>query len=49
MTQSALLADLLIKKWSLQSPNMILSVFGGHSKFDVNTIGNQSAFLRETP
>ena len=47
-TEYSLLADLLIKKWSLQSPNMILSVFGGHSKFDANTIGNQPAFLGKT-
>ena len=28
------LGDMLLKRWAIPKPNLLISVFGGHSKFD---------------
>ena len=28
------LGDLLLRKWAIPRPNILISVFGGHAKFD---------------
>ena len=38
-TDVADLGTLLLRKWCLPDPNLLISVFGGHSKFDSKVIG----------
>lgn len=41
-TKIANLTDLLLNKWSLPFPNLLISVFGGHSKFDSSLMGEST-------
>ena len=33
------LGNLLLKMWGIPRPNLLISVFGGHSKFDSKKMG----------
>lgn len=33
------LGDLLLNNWAIPRPNLLISIFGGHSKFDSKKIG----------
>ena len=38
------LSDLLLNRWQLPKPNLLMSVFGGHGKFDSTEIGEWLRF-----